>query len=75
MYPIIIPESVVPRWHQALENDRLIEWRSLAFWLSAEAKLAQVYGQHEIESDLLTLFEVAMQFVYGMTPQRVEELA
>lgn len=72
MIPIILPENVVPRWQQALRNDRLIEWRSLAFWLSAEAKLAEIQDQYHTRNDLLTLFEVAMRFVYDAQPAREE---
>lgn len=67
---IVLPENVVPRWQQAIESDRLIEWRSLAFWMSAEAKLAEVYCQYAISRDLLFLFEVAMQHVYRLQPVR-----
>lgn len=70
MIPIILPENVVPRWQQALRNDRLTEWRSLAFWLSAEAKLAEIEYQYHTRNDLLTLFEVAMQHVYSAQPER-----
>lgn len=69
---IVLPESIVPRWQSAIRNERLIEWRALAFLLSAEAKMAQVEKQHEMESDLLALFEVAMQHVYNLQPSEVE---
>ncbi len=69
---IILPASVVPRWQSAIRNERLIEWRALAFLLSAEAKMAQVEKQHEMESDLLALFEVAMQHVYNLQPGEAE---
>jgi len=75
MYPIILPSNVVPRWQQALDNDRLIEWRSLAFWLSAEAKLAQLYLQYAVERDLLVLFELAMQHVYRLSTTHISEVA
>lgn len=71
MYPVILPESVVPRWQQALRNDRLIEWRALAFLLSAEAKLAQVNDQYAVERDLVFLFETAMQHVFRLQPKAV----
>lgn len=67
---IVLPESIVPRWQQALRNDRLIEWRALAFLLSAEAKLAAVCDQYAVSNDLLTLFELAMQHVYSYTPAK-----
>lgn len=72
MIPIILPDNVVPRWQQALANDRLVEWRSLAFWLSMEAKLADIYEQFHTRDDLLTLFELGMQHVYRLQPVREE---
>ena len=70
---VLLPENVVPRWQQALRNDRLIEWRALAFLLSAEAKLAHVNDQYAVCNDLLCLFENAMQHVYRLQPVRNEE--
>lgn len=68
---IVLPDHIVPRWQQALERDRLIEWRSFAFLLSAEAKLAAVNDQYAMSNDLLTLFETAMQHVYRLQPERI----
>ena len=70
MYPVILPSNVVERWQQAIDRDELILWRSLAFWMSAEAKLAEVYEQFNVRDDLLTLFDVAMQHVYDLQPKR-----
>ena len=68
---IAYPESFVARWHQAHKHDSLLEWRSLAFWVSAEANLAAAYDQHHTASELLTLFEIAMQHVYRLSaPQK-----
>jgi hypothetical protein len=48
----------------------LLKWRSFAFLLSAEAKMAQVDGMPEMEDDLKFLFEAAMQYVYALQPMR-----
>ena len=70
---VLLPENIVDRWQQALRNDRLIEWRALAFLLSAEAKLAAVCDQYATSRDLICLFETAMQHVYRLQPVRNEE--
>ena len=58
------------RWQLAHQHDRLIEWRSFAFLLSAEAKMAEIDGLGELRDDLLTLFDVAIQRMYWLQPLR-----
>lgn len=69
---ITIPSYVVPRWNQCMLADSLVMWRSFAFLLSAEAKMSQVEGDKEMESDLKFLFELAMQHVYSLQPSMEE---
>lgn len=64
-----IEKDVIPRWQKAIKADRLIEWRSYAFLLSAEAKLAEIDGAFALRNDLLTLHDVAMQHVFDMYPR------
>ena len=66
-----IEDDVLPRWQKAIANDRLIEWRSYAFLLSAEAKLAEIENQYALKDDLLTLHFVAMQHVFDMYPKEM----
>jgi hypothetical protein len=65
------PDNILPRWNMAIRNDRMIEWRSFAFLLSAEARLAKVNDQHATSRDLLALHELAMQYVYSFNPLEV----
>jgi predicted transcriptional regulator len=69
------PTNIEARWKQAEENNRLVEWRSLAFLLSAEAKMAQIYCQYAVERDLIAKMEEAFKHVYALTPKRIEETA
>ena len=67
---IRLPSSVIPRWNECMAAQNLLKWRSFAFLLSAEAKMAQVDGMPEMEDDLKFLFEAAMQYVYALQPMR-----
>lgn len=66
---ITLPGSVIPRWNQCIAAKNLLMWRSFAFLLSAEAKMAQVEGMPAMEDDLKFLFETAMQQVYALQPK------
>ena len=69
---ITLPASVIPRWNQCVAARSLLMWRSFGFLLSAEAKMAQVEGMPDMESDLKFLFEAAMQQVYALQPETEE---
>lgn len=64
---IVLPSCVVPRWKKCHQADSLLMWRSFAFLLSAEAKMASTEGNYLMCADLLTLFETAMQHVYRLS--------
>ena len=70
-HPIILPAwlDVIGRWQKCLERNDLRTWRSLAFMLSSAASVEKVDGCMESSSNLLSLFEVAMQHVFDMQPK------
>lgn len=68
---IILPENAVPRWQQALRNDRLIEWRALSKWMLAEAHVACSQGKMQLASDLFLLADVAMARALDLQPREI----
>lgn len=68
---IRLPISIIPKWLRCNQSENLLMWRSFAFLISAEAKMAQVESDFEMEDDLKFLFKIAMERVYNLQPREV----
>lgn len=68
---IILPKGVPTRWQQCHANNKLLCWRAMWHWLSAEALIASTDGLHEMADDLRMLSDMAFRYMLDLQPKEI----